>query len=82
MSRKFADEVASSYAAEPEPTRFGVIAALTRAAQKLEPPRESMWDGSWERYSKLSRQALVLAFSFNNTRQKLLCFRWRRPGTP
>jgi hypothetical protein len=37
LSRKFADEVASSYAAEPEPTRFGVINAFTRAAQKLAP---------------------------------------------
>ena len=37
LSRKFADEVASSYAAEPEPTRFGMINAFTRAAQKLGP---------------------------------------------
>jgi hypothetical protein len=37
LSRKFADEVVSSYAAEPEPTRFGVINAFTRAAQKLGP---------------------------------------------
>lgn len=37
LSRKFADEVASSYAVEPEPTRFGVINAFTRAAQKLGP---------------------------------------------
>lgn len=37
MSQKFADEVASSYAAEAEPTRFGVINAFTRAAQKLGP---------------------------------------------
>lgn len=37
MSQKFADEVVSSYAAEPEPTRFGVINAYTRAAQKLGP---------------------------------------------
>jgi hypothetical protein len=37
MSQKFADEVVSSYAAEPEPTRFGVINAFTRAAQKLGP---------------------------------------------
>jgi hypothetical protein len=37
LSRKFADEVASSYGAEPEPTRFGMINALTRAAQKLGP---------------------------------------------
>jgi hypothetical protein len=37
LSRKFADEVASSYAAEPEPTRFGLINAFTRAAQKLGP---------------------------------------------
>jgi hypothetical protein len=37
MSQKFADEVASSYAVEPEPTRFGVINAFTRAAQKLGP---------------------------------------------
>jgi hypothetical protein len=29
LSRKFADEVASSYAAEPDPTRFGVINAFT-----------------------------------------------------
>ena len=35
MSQKFVDEVVSSYAAEPEPTRFGVINAFTRAAQKL-----------------------------------------------
>ena len=35
MSQKFADGVASSYSAEPEPTRFGVINAFTRAAQKL-----------------------------------------------
>jgi hypothetical protein len=37
MSQKFADEVVSSYSAEPEPTRFGVINAFTRAAQKLGP---------------------------------------------
>jgi hypothetical protein len=37
LSRKFADEVVSSYAAEPEPNRFGVINAFTRAAQKLGP---------------------------------------------
>lgn len=37
LSRKFADEVVSSYVAEPEPTRFGVINAFTRAAQKLGP---------------------------------------------
>jgi hypothetical protein len=37
MSQKFGDEVASSYAAEPEATRFGVINAFTRAAQKLGP---------------------------------------------
>jgi hypothetical protein len=37
MSCKFADEVIASYAAEPEPTRFGVINAFTRAAQKLGP---------------------------------------------
>ena len=37
MSRKFADEVVSSYTAEPESTRFGVINAFTRAAQKLGP---------------------------------------------
>jgi len=37
MSQKFADEVASTYALEPEPTRFGVINAFTRAAQKLGP---------------------------------------------
>jgi hypothetical protein len=37
LSQKFADEVASGYAAEPEPTRFGVINAFTRAAQKLGP---------------------------------------------
>jgi Domain of unknown function (DUF932) len=37
LSRKFADEVVSSYAVEPEPTRFGVINAFTRAAQKLGP---------------------------------------------
>jgi hypothetical protein len=37
MSQKFADEVVSSYAAEPEPSRFGVINAFTRAAQKLGP---------------------------------------------
>ena len=37
MSQKFADEVVSSYAAEPDPTRFGVINAFTRSAQKLGP---------------------------------------------
>jgi hypothetical protein len=37
MSQKFADEVTSSCSAEPEPTRFGVINAFTRAAQKLGP---------------------------------------------
>jgi hypothetical protein len=37
MPQKFADGVASSYAAEPQPTRFGVINAFTRAAQKLGP---------------------------------------------
>lgn len=37
MSQKFADEVISSYAVEPEPTKFGVINAFTRAAQKLGP---------------------------------------------
>lgn len=37
MSRKFADEVVSSYASEPEATRFGVINAFSRAAQTLAP---------------------------------------------
>jgi hypothetical protein len=37
LSLKFTDEVLSSYAAEPEPTRYGVINAFTRAAQKLDP---------------------------------------------
>jgi hypothetical protein len=37
LSLKFTDQVISSYAAEPEPTRFGVINAFTRAAQKLAP---------------------------------------------
>jgi hypothetical protein len=37
LSQKFADEVVSSYAGEPETTRFGVINAFTRAAQKLRP---------------------------------------------
>lgn len=37
LSQKFADEVVSSYAAEPDATRFGVINAFTRAAQKLGP---------------------------------------------
>jgi hypothetical protein len=37
LSLKFTDEVLSSYAVEPEPTRFGVINAFSRAAQKLGP---------------------------------------------
>jgi hypothetical protein len=37
LSLKFTDQVISSYAVEPEPTRFGVINAFTRAAQKLGP---------------------------------------------
>ncbi len=37
MSQKFADEVVSSYSAEPDPTKFGIINAFTRAAQKLGP---------------------------------------------
>jgi hypothetical protein len=37
LSLKLTDEVLSSYATEPEPTRFGVINAFTRAAQKLGP---------------------------------------------
>jgi hypothetical protein len=37
MSQKFADQAVSGYLAEPEPTRFGVINAFTRAAQALAP---------------------------------------------
>lgn len=37
LSQKFTDEVVSSYQAEPEPSRFGVINAFTSAAQKLAP---------------------------------------------
>ncbi len=37
LSQKFTDEVTSSYLAEPEPSRFGVINAFTRAAQGLAP---------------------------------------------
>lgn len=37
LSQKFAEEVVASYAGEPEPTRFGLINAFTRAAQKLKP---------------------------------------------
>jgi hypothetical protein len=35
--RKFADQVVSSYEAEPEPSRFGVINAFTHAAHQLAP---------------------------------------------
>jgi hypothetical protein len=37
LSQKFTDEVISSFQAEPEPSRFGVINAFTSAAQKLNP---------------------------------------------
>ena len=37
FSQKFTDEVASCYSAEPEPNRFGLINAFTRAAQGLAP---------------------------------------------
>ncbi|MCI0421595.1 MAG: hypothetical protein L0387_22385 [Acidobacteria bacterium] len=37
LSQKFTDEVVSSFQAEPEPNRFGVINAFTSAAQKLAP---------------------------------------------
>jgi hypothetical protein len=37
MSQKFTDQVVSGYLVEPEPTRFGVINAFTRAAQGLAP---------------------------------------------
>lgn len=37
MSQKFTDQAVSGYLAEPEPTRFGVINAFTRAAQGLAP---------------------------------------------
>jgi hypothetical protein len=37
FSQKFSDQVVSSYQAEPEPSRFGVINAFTSAAQKLAP---------------------------------------------
>ena len=37
MSQKFTDQVVSSYLAEPEQTRFGVINAFTRSAQELAP---------------------------------------------
>ncbi len=35
--KKFTDEVVTGYLAEPEPSRFGVINAFTRAAQGLAP---------------------------------------------
>jgi hypothetical protein len=37
FSQKVADQVVSSYLAEPEPNRFGVINAFTNAAQRLAP---------------------------------------------
>ena len=37
LSQKFTDDTVSSYLTEPEPTRFGVINAFTRAAQGLGP---------------------------------------------
>lgn len=37
FSQKFSDQVVSSYQAEPELSRFGVINAFTSAAQKLAP---------------------------------------------
>ena len=37
LSQKLTDEVISSFQAEPEPTRFGVINAFISAAQKLAP---------------------------------------------
>jgi hypothetical protein len=37
FSKKFSDELVSGYLAEPEPNRFGVINAFTRAAQGLAP---------------------------------------------
>lgn len=37
FSQKFTDEVTSSYLAEPEASKFGVINAFTRAAQSLGP---------------------------------------------
>ncbi len=37
FSQKFTDQVVSSYAAEPEASRFGVINAFTNAAQRLAP---------------------------------------------
>ncbi len=37
LSQKFTDEVLSSYEAEPEPNRFGLINAFTAAARQLAP---------------------------------------------
>jgi hypothetical protein len=37
FSKKFSDELVSGYLAEPDPNRFGVINAFTRAAQGLSP---------------------------------------------
>lgn len=37
FSQKFTDEAVGSYLSEPEPSRFGVINAFTRAAQGLAP---------------------------------------------
>jgi hypothetical protein len=37
FSKKFSDELVNGYLAEPEPNRFGVINAFTRAAQGLSP---------------------------------------------
>jgi hypothetical protein len=37
FSQRFADEVISSFQAEPDPSRFGVINAFTSAARKLAP---------------------------------------------
>jgi hypothetical protein len=37
FSQKLTDEMASSYLAEPEPNRFGVINAFTNAAQQMAP---------------------------------------------
>jgi len=37
LSKKLTDDLVSAYQDEPEPTRFGVINAFTRAAQQLTP---------------------------------------------
>jgi hypothetical protein len=71
FSQKFTDEVVSSYPAEPEASRFGVINAFTRAAQGLGPIQriemEQFAGGCWGR----------LLSSFLEKRQTVAGCRWR-----